>query len=834
MKKYTFFLLILALAAGSFSASAAEKIPLSDALRALSTWESGQSREALTVISESLRAASADPETLGAIEERLVALLPAVSTDAKRFICRELDVIGTAKCVPALAAFLTDEAAGDTALHTLETIPGPEALEALHQALAKAPDAEKGRYITALGRRGSSASVARLRSYLEGGDPALAAAAAGALAQIGGAGCGLVLNAADAAPESMREDIYNAALRCAGNLLAAGNTEEAAAIYEKFFTAVRPPHIRIAALGGLVKAEPETAGDRVLVALNDPEPLLSRAALEHVRLLPADLVETSFGKRLDPEGGPETIRLIHALADRESGAPVEALIACAEKGGKDVKMAAVKALGKVGDVSCVPVLIDTAAHGIGAIYRAGRESLSTLPGAEVNGVLLELAVGGQAEEQAEALNALADRRAFAATPQILELAASGKDETRKNALKALENLADTDDLNALFQILRQADDENRGAAADAITAVARRIPDAEERTRLIAAQLEDAPAPVKIVLIDILSRVPAAPVLPVLGRYLDGPAEEVRLAAVAAMASWPDGAPLVLLAPRIGKAEGSEKEAIIDACAGLLRNATDRSDADRLALYRRLLEEPLSGAQKKTILAGLASIIHPDALAMAAACGKDSGIEAEAAVAVIRIAKGLSGAYPEKARKAVAPWLAEDADEGLRQQAEEVENAINGMQGWCTAWQVTGPYRESGKSAHQLFAEQLPPETQPENAIWRIMPMALNREMPWAIDLASAFGGSECVAYLRTTVESAAADEAVIELGSNDMVKVWLNGEKVHAFGQGRPMQPGQDVVKVQLREGANALLMAVYQLGGAWSACLRFQNPEGIYCGID
>ena len=99
----------------------------------------------------------------------------------------------------------------------------------------------------------------------------------------------------------------------------------------------------------------------------------------------------------------------------------------------------------------------------------------------------------------------------------------------------------------------------------------------------------------------------------------------------------------------------------------------------------------------------------------------------------------------------------------------------------------------------------------------------------WIIDISRTLGGGEnCVAYLRCAVNPAQEREAVLEIGSDDGVKVWLNGEIVHANNVTRGLQPGQDKVPVKLRSGKNDLLLKVTQGGAGWAACARFRAPGG------
>ena len=95
-----------------------------------------------------------------------------------------------------------------------------------------------------------------------------------------------------------------------------------------------------------------------------------------------------------------------------------------------------------------------------------------------------------------------------------------------------------------------------------------------------------------------------------------------------------------------------------------------------------------------------------------------------------------------------------------------------------------------------------------------------------SVNLMDIVGGTDCVAYLRGEVWSAKKQEVVLEMGSNDGIKVWLNGQVVHANNAYRGLTIGQDKVKVTLKEGWNSLMLKITQRGGGWSVCIR---PVGI-----
>ncbi|RKU09179.1 hypothetical protein C6503_21815 [Candidatus Poribacteria bacterium] len=81
------------------------------------------------------------------------------------------------------------------------------------------------------------------------------------------------------------------------------------------------------------------------------------------------------------------------------------------------------------------------------------------------------------------------------------------------------------------------------------------------------------------------------------------------------------------------------------------------------------------------------------------------------------------------------------------------------------------------------------------------------------------------VAYGSILIDSSEEQETLMFAGSDDAVKVWLNGEIVHENFVDRGSYDYQDVFRVTLKEGENVLLVAVYERGGAWTGFFGFET---------
>lgn len=65
-------------------------------------------------------------------------------------------------------------------------------------------------------------------------------------------------------------------------------------------------------------------------------------------------------------------------------------------------------------------------------------------------------------------------------------------------------------------------------------------------------------------------------------------------------------------------------------------------------------------------------------------------------------------------------------------------------------------------------------------------------------------------------------------VGSDDAIKVWLNGEVVHKNAVNRPASDYQDTFQVDLKKGNNLLLVKVSERAGGWSMFVGIDRAGG------
>lgn len=99
--------------------------------------------------------------------------------------------------------------------------------------------------------------------------------------------------------------------------------------------------------------------------------------------------------------------------------------------------------------------------------------------------------------------------------------------------------------------------------------------------------------------------------------------------------------------------------------------------------------------------------------------------------------------------------------------------------------------------------------------------------VPGYIDLSKHVGGSECVEYLKANVWSDMDQNAILELGSNDGIAAWLNGEKIISKNVLRRASAGEEKVNVSLKSGWNSFLMKIVNSGGGWGMFARLTDAD-------
>ena len=784
-----------------------------------------------------LSAAEADEET------QLIRILQRAAGGASAQqlgdACDRLGRIGTARSIPVLTHLLKGISQhAQSARQALETMPDPAAGQALIDGLAMTVGMAKAGVATSLGVRREVRAVPALAGLLGHPDTNVTTAAAAALGKIGGTDALSALQSALAtAKEPARGAVVDGVLAFAHRLLVDGNPAAATAAFQPLTDAKEKDFVRIAAFRGLIQA----AGPRGLKlaadAIAGKDGAAQVAALQLARELPG--ADATPALAAFWAGAPPAVQtaLLEALNQRGDPAAAEAILPLVASPELAVRVAAVTALGSLADAQATPVLLNAAASTEAPLQRAARDALLVLHRGEVTESLLAQLSSTQPGVPAEVIRALSGRAETSAVPRLLELASRGDDGTRVACLRALAALGDARQIGALTELLLSATSATvRTEAQRALGTVCQSVQASGGRFDyspiLQGLATDGRNSEGRAALLQVCSQFVDPKVGLAMRAALKDPDARVRDAAIRAVCDSRDPGFLPdLLAVARDTQEASYRALAIRGYVRLVteENGPRATGKSAVELLKPLLTVAGRPAEKRVVLAGLASVPDLEALNLVRPMLGEAAIQEEAVQAILQIAPATAGAHPQETKDALHRVLEATESAESRNRAVTIARQIEQMADYLTAWQMAGPYRETGKDYAALFDVVFPPETPGARDVsWKPLPAGTDPARPWLLDLLKAFGGEQTVAYARTTVFSEKEQAAVLELGSDDGAKVWLNGKLVHANNVARPITPGSDKVPVTLRAGWNPLLLKITQNNLGWEFSARFGRPDG------
>ncbi len=824
---------LIALSLGLVCAASARADTLGDELQQLKSYEFGQDQDAMKAVEAEVDSARGNPAQRQEIAHRLAEFLTTDATyAAKQFVCRQLVLIADEREVPILETLLADDHLSHMALYALMPIPGTAASRALCEALTRTSGLDRIGVITALGERHDPEAVVPLGALLAADDAATAESAAAALSRIGTVPAAKALVAAWHRAREPRKTVFaRDCLACADHLRAADNRKEAEKLYKALYKKKGDPVVRSGALRGLALIRGDRGWSLALDALDRGDRPAQRTAaallLELPGPVPISLLERR-ASRISPQG---QIYLLSVLTERGAKSALgvaNKLVAAKDTG---VRLAALRALGPLGDVSSLGVLEHYAVTGTRDEQDAARASLRRVSGPGVDETMIRALDTAPAAERLELVQALGDRGTREAVNTMLSIARSGEPAVSKAAWEALQKLSEPAQLPRLVDLMLALDPNQRDAAVQTVAAVAREAATETEQTSFVVARLRQATRlEDRISLLQVLGGIGGSEALTTLRQAMAGGPAEIELTAVRILAGWPNDAPMQDLLQKARHADDARVRTI--ALRGFLNQlglATSLTPDQLTGFYQEAMGLATDDAGRRAVLSGLGNVRTTAALELAASKLDDAGVRREAATAVVQLGRSLCGAYPDSIRARLQQVITLLPSDDVADQAREVLKQMDRFGDYLVAWEFSPAYTKSGAGAKRLFGIVFAPEKPGSPGVpWQVLPASTDAKQPWLLDLGSALGGDDRVAYLRTRLHSDRDQTLMLELGSDDGVKAWLNGKVIKADNAVRGIEPAQDKVQVHLREGWNQLLLKITQQNAGWGACARLTNPDG------
>jgi len=351
----------------------------------------------------------------------LIAVLQSDAPKSEKAItCKRLAIYGTEQCVPVLAPLLADKELASWARIALEAIPGPVADAALRNVVGKLEGRLLVGAINSIGVRRDVQAVDTLVQKLDDANTDVASAAAVALGHIGGeqAAKALTQSLADA-PAGVRSAAAEGCILCAEQFLAHNRTAEAVTLYDTVRQADVPDQRHIEAIRGAILARRSAGVPLLIEQLRSEDRKKLGIGLRTARELPGRDVTEALAVELAHLSPDRRPMLLLALADRNDSAVLPTVHKAAQSGPKDLRITAINILIRLGDVSCVPVLLDAAIEDDAELEQAAMETLVRLPGKDVDSSLLDRLPQAKGKLQQVLIELAGQRQISEALPAVV-------------------------------------------------------------------------------------------------------------------------------------------------------------------------------------------------------------------------------------------------------------------------------------------------------------------------------------------------------------------------------------------------------------------------------
>ncbi|MDI6697466.1 MAG: hypothetical protein QME85_00820 [Candidatus Saccharicenans sp.] len=585
------------------------------------------------------------------VEKKLLQFFACpVTADARMAVSKPLSWIAESETVKALAPFLLDPERTDAVRYVLERVPGEEANRALIEALRKAPAEVLPGIISSLGHRRVEAAVPEFEKILSK-KPATGVVSntLEALGNTGGQEAVEILAGyIKAGDENLRLKAADGLLRIASRAIDQKDYSRAGKISEILLEARLLPEGRMVAWKIKILAAGEKQNQGLAAALKSRDESARRAALA---LFPELVKKNEIGSFLSLLAGlPENLQgqVAAVLSHHPVPGAREYLRTLADKSASvEVRTEALLSLGKAGDDYDVEFLARRAASARGKEKAAARESLIRLADRAVDKKILELLA--QQPEQAlrnELLLAACERDIVESRKYFLLEAANPAADVSLVS-RGLRAFGDISLAEELLPVAFKVEEENfREELAGILAAWARQSARPEARSAYFRNLLGREPeAKNQALLISIIGKIGERNSLPLLRQYHDNRNQEVREAALRAIADWPEVEARDDLL-KIAKTSPGLKEKVL-AIRGLVRLTA----AERYRLPQAVVENLKEiyaisprAEEKKLVLAVFSDFPCREALAFCELLSSDPEVGTEARAAAEKISRQLNRA----------------------------------------------------------------------------------------------------------------------------------------------------------------------------------------------
>ena len=525
--------------------------------------------------------------------------------------------------------------------------------------------------------------------------------------------------------------------------------------------------------------------------------------------------------------------IIANLAKSENPQFIGLVRKAVEDDNEVVRANALEALGVLGDISDLQTIIVESQNPKSELVRNTARRLMrhvNWPGVDA---FTAMAMKSYAEYKALCINVLKDRRCRSYNIQIFNEIGVERDDVAKYAIEALKYLANDDDAGRMVGYLKKGD-QYFGRMADAVKNAMLHSENPDKWSDELVKIVGDIPQQNLQTVLSLIAELHTAKGFDAVAAIAkDGSNEARQKIAVETLNKWPGAEQTAAVLDYMKTVNNPFDrarllEGTIKANGGD-KNASAVEKVDRLLKLLPFCERDM---ERGLILDQIAAVNDIAAFHKLEEMADDKAIGGMAASALAKNAR-LYG-QPEFAivTKSLAAFIAKttgDAQKDLK----EALSAVCAPYGYITKWRYSNVYTakdEKGAdacpAAHKTFF--LPEKPDYNYSKWPKFVPAKDSKTPEVVTLHKCLGGVQRTAYIVAYIHADADKEAILEMGSDDMLKAWMNGEMIVDSPKYQALVRASYKIPVKLKKGKNTLLMKVSQGSHNWEACAALKNADG------
>ena len=342
-------------------------------------------------------------------------------------------------------------------------------------------------------------------------------------------------------------------------------------------------------------------------------------------------------------------------------------------------------------------------------------------------------------------------------------------------------------------------------------------------------------------LLDVLGNRRDVRALPTLVAAAQDKELEIRLAAYGGLGDSALSEAMEPLLNAVKMRSGEERNAALVASNKLLRAI--RMGGDRAAsgrAYAIFYDLADSDAAREEAIAGLADFPAAEGYNAAMAHADLHPKEPVSARALVGVADACLAANQRE--QALAAYNRASALEPGQDVMQAIVNGLRQLDagadigrklGFIQQWSVIGTFPwEDGKSWDTAYIAEpavdlgASIDAARDSKTWKPIK---NTAETGRVDLRAHLADRDlCVGYAYTEIMVESETDAVLKIGADDGIRIWLNGEQVFDHWRNGGLIVDEWQQPVHLKAGKNTILLKVSQNGMGWEFCLRLFKANG------